>query len=501
MNISELGQNEIETFGEHIQVIYEGREMTNVQMRRRTAKLANGLKRIGVQRGDRVIIQMPNCPEVLQGFGAIYSLGAVVVPINFLIGPEETAYIYADSGAETVISSKDFLPVIEPCRQKVPAVKNLILIDETVSGDAMSFSQLVGDCPETLDMAQTDDDEPAALIYTSGTTGRPKGVIHTHGSLFAIARMTQDTLNLPSGLTTIYVLPLCHSYGIAAMNSGALIGGGRAVVMNSFDVDTIFKTIEKYRVDILAAVPTMYVYMLLHPEPDKYDLTSMQYWISGSAPLAKDTWKNFKEKFGFEIVEGWGLTEAGANNAINPLRGLKKVGSLGRPMKGAEMKITDDDGHELPPGREGEIVLRGPMLMQGYWKKPEETQAAFRDGWLLTGDVGYRDEDGYFFITDRKKDLIIKGGENISPREVEEVLFDHPKISEAAVIGIKDAVYGENIKAFVVLMPGASADAAEIISHCRKRLKRFKSPSEVEFIDALPKNLVGKVLKKELRKL
>jgi len=299
MNISELAQNEIDKFGEHVQIIYEGRELTNVRMRKRAKKLANGLKHIGVKRGDRVIIQMPNCPEVLQSFGAIWSIGAIVVPINFLIGQEETAYIYEDSGAQTVISSKDFLPVIEPCRQRVPAVKNLILIDDDVPAETISYPKLVNENSESLDMVKTDDNEPAALIYTSGTTGRPKGVIHTHGSLYALARMTQDTVNLPSGLTAIYVLPLCHSYGIAVMNSGALVGGGRAVVLNSFDIDTIFKVIEKYRVNFMAAVPTMYVYMLLHPDPGKYDMRSIKYWISGSAPLALDTWKNQKLLDGF----------------------------------------------------------------------------------------------------------------------------------------------------------------------------------------------------------
>jgi long-chain acyl-CoA synthetase len=501
MNISKLAQNEIDKFGEHVSVIFEGKKFTNVQMRRRAKQFANGLKKLGVQRGDRVVIQMPNCPEVLQSFGAIWAIGAVAVPINFLIGEEETAYIYKDSGARTVISSQVFLPLIASCRQKIPSVENVILIDQEDDPETISFRELADNNPEELEPVATEDDETAALIYTSGTTGRPKGVMHTHSSLYANARMQQDTIQLPSGLTGISVLPLCHSYGIASMNSSAMIGGGRVIVLNTFDVDAIFEAIQKYRGNVLAAVPTMYVYMLLHPKPEKYDLSSMKHWISGSAPLALDTWQQFKDKFGYEIIEGWGLTEAGANNAVNPFRGRKKVGSLGLPMKGTEMKITDDNGHTMPPGREGEIVIRGPMLMKGYWNQPEATKDAFRDGWLLTGDVGYQDEDGYFFITDRKKDLIIKGGENISPREIEEVLFDHPKISEAAVIGIKDDVYGENIKAFVVLMPGETSTAEDIIAFCQERLKRFKSPCEVEFMDALPKNLVGKVLKKELRKL
>jgi len=241
--------------------------------------------------------------------------------------------------------------------------------------------------------------------------------------------------------------------------------------------------------------------MLLSPEAKKYDLSSMKYWFCGSAPLALETFNRFKETFGFEIIEGWGLTEAGANNATNPLEGMKKVGSIGIPMKGTEIRIIDNAGNPLPARQEGEIVLRGPMLMKGYWNKPEETAQVLRGGWLNTGDIGYKDEDGYFWITERKKDLIIKAGENISPRMIEEVLFGYPKVSEAAVIGMKDDLYGENIKAFVVLKPGEEASAEEIIEHCRKKLTNFLLPKEVVFLKALPKNLVGKVLKKELRAL
>ncbi|HXX36362.1 MAG TPA: AMP-binding protein, partial [Thermodesulfobacteriota bacterium] len=276
---------------------------------------------------------------------------------------------------------------------------------------------------------------------------------------------------------------------------------GKAVLLNSFNVEAIFSVIERCRADTLAGVPTMYVYMLLFPEAKKYDLSSMKYWFCGSAPLALETFNRFKETFGFEIIEGWGLTEAGANNATNPLEGMKKVGSIGIPMKGTEIRIIDNAGNPLPARQEGEIVLRGPMLMKGYWNKPEETAQVLRGGWLNTGDIGYKDEDGYFWITERKKDLIIKAGENISPRMIEEVLFGYPKVSEAAVIGMKDDLYGENIKAFVVLKPGEEASAEEIIEHCRKKLTNFLLPKEVVFLKALPKNLVGKVLKKELRAL
>jgi long-chain acyl-CoA synthetase len=499
MNLAELAKREIERFGEHVTVIYEGREYTNVQMRRRARRLASALRALGVERGDRVIIQMPNCPEVLQSFGAVYAIGAVVVPINFLVGDEETAFIYRDSGAETVISSMQFWPKIEASRKQAPNIKHIILIDKEVPPGALSYHALVQANEELPEIEETQDDDLAALIYTAGTTGRPKGVMHTHGSLCANGRMQNATHKLPPILTTVNILPLCHIYGIASLIHATLVGGGKIVLVGSFDIDAIFSAIERYRAQIMAAVPTMYIYMLLYPEPEKYDLSSMRYWISGSAPLTLETQSRFKERFGHEIIEGWGLTEAGGNNCCNPFEGKKKIGSVGLPAQGTVMKVVDDQGREVPIGKEGEIIISGPMLMKGYWNKPQETAEVLKDGWLYTGDIGYQDADGYFFITERKKDIIIKGGENIAPREVEEVIFSHPKVSEAAVIGVKDEIYGEDIKACVVLKPGESATETEIISHCEKRLKHFKSPKYVVFLNALPKSLVGKVLKKELR--
>lgn len=501
MNIAGIAEERVKEQGERLSLIYEGKEMTNVEMIRASRRLARTLKDLGVNQGDRVILQMPNCPEVLQSFGAIWRIGAVVVPVNYLVGEEETAYIYQDSGAKVVISSSAFLPKIRAAKAKAPGLETVILIDPEVPQGFLSYPHLVEKKPEEMEVVDMDDDELAALIYTAGTTGWPKGVMHTHLSLYENARMGFETVPLPDGLVSVFVLPLCHSYGIASMNQGLFRRRGRVILLNSFSVEAIFVAIEKYRADSLAGVPTMYVYMLLFPEPKKYDLISMKYWFSGSAPLALETFNRFKEVFGFEIIEGWGLTEAGANNAANPLEGVKKVGSIGLPMKGMEMRVVDNKGNPLPARKEGEIVIRGPMLMKGYWNKPEETAEVLRGGWLYTGDVGYVDDDGYFWITDRKKDLIIKAGENISPRTIEEVLFGHPKVSEAAVIGTKDELYGEDIKAFVVLKPGQEATAEEIIEYCRGKLTNFLLPKEVAFLNALPKNLVGKVLKKELRKL
>src|SRR3972149_5484281 len=333
MNIAKLAEERMRERGEQVSIIFEGREITHAEMDRAAKKLGNALKNLGVKRGDRVILQMPNCPEVLQGFQALWRIGAVVVPINFLVGEEETAYIYEDSGAKVVISSQAFLPKIRSARSKVPGLETVILIDREVPEGTLSYWPLVEKSSEALDVLETEDDELAALIYTAGTTGRPKGVTHSHYSLYANARMQYETVYLPDGMTSISVLPLCHSYGIASMNNG-LFRRGRTVLLNSFNVEAIFASIEKYRAEIMA----------------------------GGAPLALETWNRFKQVFGHEIIEGWGLTEAGANNSVNPLEGFKKVGSIGLPMKGTEMRIVDDGGNVLPPGQQGGSVLRGPPL-------------------------------------------------------------------------------------------------------------------------------------------
>jgi long-chain acyl-CoA synthetase len=498
LNLAQLAEDKVKEQGEQVVLYFQDRPITNVEMLEASKKLAGALHGLGVRRGDRVIVQMPNCPEVLQAFGAVYRLGAIIVPINFLVGDDEIAYIYRDSGAKVVISSLEYWPKIQSAQARSPEMETVILIDRVVPAGTLSYQALLAGSEPLDTIEETSDDEVAVLIYTSGTTGRPKGVMHTHYSLYANARMQYESVPMPDGLHFLAVLPLCHSFGIAIMNNG-LFRKAEAVLLNTFDLETIFHSIEKYRIESMAGVPTMYVYMLLYPEPEKYDLSSVKYWFSGSAPLALETWKQFKEVFGGEIIEGWGLTEAGANNAANPVAGLKKVGSIGLPMKGTEMKTMDDQGRFLDTDKEGEIVIRGPQIMKGYWNNPEETAAVLREGWLHTGDIGYMDRDGYFWITDRKKELIIKGGENISPRTIEEVLYSHPKVSEAAVIGMKDAVYGENIRAFLILKPGQRATEKEIVDYCRGKLAKFFLPKSVIFVPTLPKNLIGKILKKELK--
>ncbi|MBP7764888.1 MAG: AMP-binding protein [Syntrophaceae bacterium] len=502
MNIAQLREVKVLEEPEQISFISGGKELTNHGFLHDCRKLVTVLKELGVRRGDRVIVQMPNCVEVLQSFGAIWRLGAVVVPVNYMMKDDDIASIYADSGAKVVISVSDFLPKIQAAQTKAPQVKTVILVNDDVPEGAHSFAALVRHARETQDIAETDDDELAALIYTAGTTGRSKGVMLTHGSLYANSKMSYESTRMPHGMTNITVLPLCHAYGIAVANSGLFYERTKSVILNTFDLETIFASIDQYDAKLVALVPTMYVFMLMYPNPNKHDLSRVKYWLCGSAPLSQVTWKQFHERFGGKIYEGWGLSESGASGSANPCDGRKvKVGSIGIPCAGMTMGIMDDERNLLGSNQSGEIVLQGPSLMKGYWNQPEETAKVLIDGWLHTGDVGYRDEDGYYWITDRKKDLIIKGGENISPRTIEEALYAHPAVAEAAVVAMKDDVYGENMRAFVALKPGRQATAEEIIEHCKTKLTNFFLPREVVFLPALPKNLIGKILKKELRNL
>ncbi len=500
MNVAELALKNLEV-GEHVSYIFEGQEITNVQMDRAARKFGNALKKLGVAKGDRVIMQMQNCPEVFQAFQAIWRIGAIALPINYMVGQEEINFIYQNSGVHTVITTPEYLDKVKTAQSKSGAVKNIIMVSEKEFEGTHNFKKLLDESSENLTMLETADDDVAVMIYTSGTTGTPKGVMLTHAGLAYSARMQQEDTNLPQDLISMAMLPLCHSFGVAMMNGSFLRLKGKVIIMRQFNLEQVFANIDKYKVQSVPIVPTMVIYMLMFPDYAKYDISSVKYWVCGSAPLSLDTWKQFKEKFGAEIGEGWGLSEAGANNSTNISRPVIKPGTIGKPMKGMEMKIFDDNDNEVPQGQEGEIVLRGPMVMKGYWNMPEATAEVIKNGWLHTGDIGFVDVDGYFTITDRKKDIIIKGGENISPRVIEEVLYTHPAVSEASVIGIKDKIYGEDLKAFVTLKANEKATPEDILEYCKGKLKKFFVPKEVVILQAMPKTLVGKILKKELRKM
>jgi len=531
MNVGSGIEDNVKRFGEYEALCFEGKWHTNVEINRNANRLGNALKGLGLGRGDRVAIQMPNSPEILSAFPAIYKIGAVVVPLNPLLRPDQASYIYRDCGAKAIITSSDFVVRVLEAQKQTPNLEHVILTDRDDVPGTVSYPGIMSTNSDTLTIEHTDNDDVAALIYTAGTTGPPKGVVHTHYSLYVNALFFYEyvlvhrslTLQLNSralnpktlqlneanqrvsgvnrAMVSLGVLPLSHSFGIAFANTSNFVGG-KSILLRWWNVEEALKAIQTFRVTQMAAVPTMYIQMLEFPELDKYDLSSLEDCQCGAAPLPVEVALKWKQKVGVDIREGWGLTESGATTTGQPGDLPPRYGSIGKCLlKCNTIKVFDERGQELPPGQRGEIVIKGPTLMKGYWNLPEETAKTIKDGWFHTGDLGYVDEDGYFYITGRKKDIIIRGGENVSPVEVEEVLLQHPAVAEAGVVGIPDAVYGEEIKAFVVIKPGKRANEEELIAFCKDRLPTFKSPKKVQFMKSLPRNILGKVLRAELRKL
>jgi long-chain acyl-CoA synthetase len=530
MNIGSLGQDNIQKYGECEKTYFEGKWYTNVEIQNNSNRLGNALKSLGVRKGDRVAIQMPNSPVVIWSFPAIFKIGDIAVPMNPLLRPDQSSHIFQDSGATAVITSPEFAPRVLEAQKQCPNLAHVIVTERDDLNGTIAYDKLVEGQSDHLVIEETDNDDVAALIYTAGTTGRSKGVMHTHLTLYMTAlgfsdfaaRYLSTTLYVKSKVmdirthqiaeteqrvtgvdlgTALFVLPLSHSYGLSLGLTGNMFAG-KGIIMKWFEPGLALKLIQDFRITSFSGVPAMYIMMLNHPDIDKYDLTSLRSCTCGAAPLPPEIGKLWKEKTGTYIIEGWGMTETGATTCGNPPNRAPKYGSIGVcAVKANTMKIFDEQDREVPAGKTGEIVIKGPTIMKGYWNMPEETAEAMRNGWLHSGDIGYMDEDGYFYITDRKKDIIIRGGENVSPREVEEVLLEIPQIMDAGVIGIPDKVYGEEIKAFCVLRKGETLGTGDIIAYCKGKLPTYKVPKAVQIVEALPKNMLGKLLRAELRSI
>ncbi len=493
LNLATLGEENVEKFGEYVCLAFEGRELTNLDQWRAANRLASALRRRGVGPGDRVVVMLPNCPEVLQAYAAILRLGAVIVPVIFLLRPEEVRHILADAGARTVITTPDLA-------EKIAGWTGDAIVVGSDGRAGNSYEVLVAredDYFITVDRADTD---LAVILYTSGTTGRPKGVALSHENLITNTRSMASLYELDRTEWALIALPLSHAYGLTVMNAG-LVLGTRAVLLRWFNPELVLEAIRRHRVQLMSGVPTMYTYLLHYPGADRFDTSTMRVWGSGAAPLPVEIVEPFERKFGGRLLEGYGLTEATTVVSAHRVTGVRKLGSVGQPVPGVEVRILDDDDRDLPTGEVGEICVRGQNVMVGYYRMPEETAQAIRNGWLHTGDMGRLDADGYLYVVERKKDLIIRGGFNIYPRDVEEVLYAHPKIAEAAVVGRPDPLMGEEVVAFVVLRPGAQAESPEIIAFCQEHLAKYKCPKQIRFVESLPKSPVGKILRKELRAL
>ena len=497
MSLALLSDDNIQRFGEYEALAFEGRRITNMDQHRAASRVAHALVRLGVQPGDRVVVMLPNCPQVMQSYGGILRVGAVIVPVIFLLGEAEVAHIVADSEARVVITSSDMVGKIEKQIGVLPNLRHVLLVGGGQSG-LRSFEEETDGESDRFEAVPRGDGDLAVILYTSGTTGTPKGVALSHANLESNARASATLFELDRERWGVGVLPLSHSYGLTVMNAGHILGT-RSALLRWFNPEEVLRTIQEFRAEAMSGVPTMFVYLLNYPGASAYDTSTMRVWGSGAAPLPVEVVEPFERRFGGKLLEGYGLTEASPVVAAHRLSGVRKLGSVGQPIPGVTVSIRDDDDRALPVDEVGEVCVQGPNVMVGYYRNPEETAKTIRGGWLRTGDMGRLDADNYLYIVERKKDLIIRGGFNIYPRDVEEALYAFPGVAEAAVIGLPDTLMGEEVVAFVVLKPGQAATADEVAGFCQARLAKYKCPKEIRFVDALPKSPVGKILRKELR--
>ncbi len=498
MSLALLSDDNIQRFGEYEALAFEGRRITNMDQHRAASRVAHALVRLGVRPGDRVVVMLPNCPQVMQSYGGILRVGAVIVPVIFLLGEAEVAHIVADSEARVVITSSDMVGKIEKQIGVLPNLRHVLLVDGGGQSGLRSFEEETDGESDRFEAVPRGDGDLAVILYTSGTTGTPKGVALSHANLESNARASASLFELDRERWSVGVLPLSHSYGLTVMNAGHILGT-RSALLRWFNPEEVLRTIQEFRAEAMSGVPTMFVYLLNYPGASAYDTSTMRVWGSGAAPLPVEVVEPFERRFGGKLLEGYGLTEASPVVAAHRLSGVRKLGSVGQPIPGVTVSIRDDDDRALPVDEVGEVCVQGPNVMVGYYRNPEETAKTIRGGWLRTGDMGRLDADNYLYIVERKKDLIIRGGFNIYPRDVEEALYAFPGVAEAAVIGLPDTLMGEEVVAFVVLKPGQAATADEVAGFCQTRLAKYKCPKEIRFVDALPKSPVGKILRKELR--
>ena len=460
----------------------ERQDLDNAAFAERVIAVAAVFATAGLRRGDVLAIMLPNRVELVTSMFAAWRLGAAVTPVNPALTAQEARYQVADAGATLVVADDPGAALLTDGPYRI------IGLDEVTAPPRPAAPPALVTDPEAL----------ALLIYTSGTTGRPKGVMLDHANVSATARIIIDWFEMTAGTRSLLVLPLFHVNGIMVSVVSPLLAGGSAVIAERFQAATFWTTVEQARPTFFSAVPTIYAMLTSRPGAPP-DTRSLRFVICGAAPMPRELIGEFEERFGVPVVEGYGLSECTVCCTANPLHGLRKAGSVGRPMPGIDVGVVNEADQLLPAGQAGEVVVRGPNVMRGYLGRPEESAQTLREGWLHTGDVGRFDEDGYLSLVDRVKDLIIRGGENIYPKEIEDVLYTHPAVLEAAVVGQQDDVFGEQPVAFVALRNGFDAVPEDFIEHCRQSLARYKMPREVFIEQTLPKNALGKIAKPVLR--
>jgi long-chain acyl-CoA synthetase len=475
---------------DHVAIKLDDIELTYAQLDGASAHAVGLLREHGLERGDRVGIMLPNVPYFPVCYYGVLRAGGVVVPMNVLLKKREVAFYLNDSGAKLLFAWEDFAQDAQAGADEAGAECLLVKLGE--------FEHEVGRAEAITEVAGTADEDTAVILYTSGTTGTPKGAELTNVNLARNAEVSRALFELGPDAITLGALPLFHSFGQTCGLNATIGGGGTLTLIPRFDPGKALEIIERDHVNVFQGVPTMYGAMLHHPERESADVSTLNVCVSGGSAMPVELMRGFEEAFGCKILEGYGLSESSPVASFNHPDRQRKPGSIGTPIDGVEMKVVDDDGNEVDQGEVGEIVIRGHNVMKGYWHLPEATEATIRDGWLYTGDMGKTDEDGYFYVVDRKKDLIIRGGYNVYPREIEEVLYEHPDVREAAVLGIPHDEYGEEVAAAVVLKDGAHATPEQLRDFVKEQVAAYKYPRRVWLVDELPKGPTGKILKREI---
>ncbi|SOC40108.1 long-chain-fatty-acid--CoA ligase [Ureibacillus acetophenoni] len=505
-HVREIAKNEPEKTAYH----YLGQDTSYAEFDEKVGKLSFALKEMGIGKGDHVAFLLGNSPEFLLSLYACMRIGATAVPVNPIFSLDEVAYIFKNGDVNVVIALDSLLPLLDEGKSLFPKVDKFIVCEtgngngayDSISHELKSklklFSTLVDEAEQQVEPLEINVEDTAIILYTSGTTGHPKGAELSYSNLYANARDVAYFMGYTAEDRVIATLPLFHVFALTVVANAPLFVGSTVLIAPRFSPGEILELAREQRASVFAGVPTMYNFLYQYESGVAEDFATLRLAISGGAPLPAQVLHNFEGKFGVPISEGYGLSEASPVTCFNPQDRDRKVGSIGMSITNVENKVVDDQGNELPPNEVGELIIRGPNVMKGYYKNSEATKDALRDGWLYTGDLAKRDEEGYFYIVDRKKDMIIVGGYKVYPREVEEVLYQHPSVKEAVVVGIPDENFGEAVCAFVVLND-REASEDELVQFCSGHLAKYKAPSEFRIVDSLPKNSTGKVLRRNLQ--
>lgn len=508
MLIGDMLRRDAKLYGKKIGLIDGEKKFSYSELNHRVNRLANGFVRFGLEKGNRVAVMANNCHEFVEAYFAVAKVGLVIVPVSTRLSTDEMGYIMGHSDSSVLIYDEEFQKDIDEIRKDIPQVKHFLCIRKGHEGGGDDYESFLQKSSEDEPKTQTslNENDMVMIMYTSGATGKPKGVMTSHRNIMAnTITLSFEHRIVPEDITLL-VMPLYHNGGLWP-TMVHFYRGGRVILLERFDVETVLSLVEKEKVTFLNLVPTTLIRLISHPDLGKYDLDSLRTIMYAGAPIALSKIREAMQKLGeHRFYTGLGSTEASGSMLSLPtsehvLEGpmAEKLPSVGRDSINVEVRVVDAQGRDVKIGEVGEIIAKGDNIAMGYWKLPEETAETFRDGWLYTGDMAKVDRDGYVYIVDRKKDMIISGGENISSKEVEEVIFRHPAVQEVAVIGVPDEEWGESVKAIVALKPGLKATEQEIIDFCKDFLSSFKKPKSVDFLDELPKNPAGKVHKAELR--